>query len=311
MSSLGDWPAALERTWAVAVSSVTVTVADRQARLLDALEALLQRGLARQPDLLERPDQLRRQDPVAERGVVARGGGALELGQRGADPLLVGRAAVAAAGEHAQDKQQRQAAGRHGPEHRMGPDGEFTRADRLLAPLLPLLVAGAGGPGPLRGHPPHRPGHGRARRGRRRDPGGRRAVPRLHARPAAPRLPQRPHRADRGPLGADGRRHAVGGVLHGHGRRRRGRDLLRPGGRGRARLRGVRRPRHARVLHPRPLPQARRRPDRRPPAGRALRALARRGDAGARGGRARPAHDHVARRGVAPAGRDRRRQHPH
>ena len=40
-------------------------------------------------------------------------------------------------------------------------------------------------------------------------------------------VPQRPHRAGRGPLGADGRRHAVGRLLHRHGRRRRGRDLLR------------------------------------------------------------------------------------
>ena len=114
-------------------------------------------------------------------------------------------------------------------------------------------------------------------------------MPGLHARPAAPRLPQRPHRADRGPLGADGRRHAVGRLVHGDGRRRRGRDLLGPRGRRRARLRRVRRPRHARVLHPRALPQARRRPDRRPPARRALRALARGGHRGARGGRARRA----------------------
>ncbi len=32
-------------------------------------------------------------------------------------------------------------------------------------------------------------------------------MPRLHARPAPPRLPQRPRRAGRGPLGADDRRH--------------------------------------------------------------------------------------------------------
>ena len=52
------------------------------------------------------------------------------------------------------------------------------------------------------------------------------------------------------------------------------RDLLGPRGRRRALLRRLRRPRHARVLHPRALPQARGRPDRRPPARRALRALA-------------------------------------
>ena len=84
-------------------------------------------------------------------------------------------------------------------------------------------------------------------------------MPGLHARPAAPRLPRRPRRADRGPLGADDRRHAVGRVLHGVGRRRRGRDLLGPRGRRRPVLRGVRRSRHARVLHARALPQARRR----------------------------------------------------
>ena len=49
-----------------------------------------------------------------------------------------------------------------------------------------------------------------------------------------------------------------------------------PGGRRVAHLRRLRRRRHARVLHPRPLPQARRRRDRRPPAGRALRPLGRR-----------------------------------
>ena len=39
-------------------------------------------------------------------------------------------------------------------------------------------------------------------------------MPGLHARPAPPRLPQRPRRADRGPLGADDRRHAVGRLVH-------------------------------------------------------------------------------------------------
>ena len=41
-------------------------------------------------------------------------------------------------------------------------------------------------------------------------------------------LPQRPRGADRGPLGADDRRHALGRLLHGHRRRRRRRDLLGP-----------------------------------------------------------------------------------
>ena len=56
-------------------------------------------------------------------------------------------------------------------------------------------------------------------------------MPRLHARPAAPRLPRRPRGADRGPLGADDRRHPVGRLLHGDRRRRRRRDLLGPRGR--------------------------------------------------------------------------------
>ena len=60
--------------------------------------------------------------------------------------------------------------------------------------------------------------------------------------------------------------------------------------------------RDARVLHPRPLPQARRGADHRPPAGRALRALRRGGHRGARGGLARRARDHLAGRGVTPAG---------
>ena len=99
----------------------------------------------------------------------------------------------------------------------------------------------------------------------------------------------------------------VGGVLHGHGRRRRRRDLLRPRGGRRAVLRRVRRSRHPRVLHPRALPQARRGPDRRASARRALRAVGRGGHRGARGGRPRPAGDHLAGRRVASAGLDGRR----
>ena len=41
----------------------------------------------------------------------------------------------------------------------------------------------------------------------------------------------RPRRADRGPLGADGRRHPLGRLLHGHRRPGPGRDLLRARGR--------------------------------------------------------------------------------
>src|SRR6185437_6200666 len=177
-----------------------------------------------------------------------------------------------------------------------------------LAALLPLLVAGPRGAGPLRGHPQDRPRYGRARGSDRRAAGGRRAVPGLHARPAAPRLQQQPRRADRGPLGKDDRGNALGGLVHGHGRCRRGRELLRPGGRRRALLRRLRGPRRARVLHARPLPQARgRRAHHRPPAGRALRALAGGGHRGARVLRARSADDHLAGRGVAPSGGRSRR----
>ena len=62
-----------------------------------------------------------------------------------------------------------------------------------------------------------------------------------------------------------------------------------------------------RVLRPRPLPQARRGADRRPHAGRALRALGRGGDRGARSRRPRPARDHLAGRGVTAAGARLRR----
>ena len=80
-----------------------------------------------------------------------------------------------------------------------------------------------------------------------------------------------------------------------------------PGGGRRALLRRLRRPRRARVLHPRPLPQARgRRADHRAPAGRAVRPLAGGGDRRARVLGPRRADDHLARRGVAPAGRRRR-----
>ena len=64
-------------------------------------------------------------------------------------------------------------------------------------------------------------------RGHRRGAGIGRPVPRLHARPAPSDLPGRPGRPDRGPLGADGRRHPLGRLLHGHRRPGPGRDLLR------------------------------------------------------------------------------------
>ena len=82
------------------------------------------------------------------------------------------------------------------------------------------------------------------------------------------------------------------------------------GGR-RAGLRRVRRPRHARVLHPRALPQARRLgPDRHPHAHRALRALLRRGQRGADLRRPRhPGADLPGRR-VTPTRRRRPRRQP-
>ena len=109
------------------------------------------------------------------------------------------------------------------------PDGGLTVRDERaqLAALLPLLVAGPRGPGPLRGDPQDRPRHGRALGSRGRAAGGRRAVPGLHARPAPPGLQQRPRRTDRRPLGADDRGHALGRLVHGVGRRRRRRELLR------------------------------------------------------------------------------------
>ncbi|CAA9483998.1 MAG: hypothetical protein AVDCRST_MAG85-840, partial [uncultured Solirubrobacteraceae bacterium] len=143
-----------------------------------------------------------------------------------------------------------------------------------LAPLLPVLVARPRGAGALRGHPQDRSFQRGAVGGGRRAPGGGRAVPGLHARPAAPRVPRGPGHPDRGPLGADDRRDAVGRERHRDRRGRRRRELL-GARRGRPpELRRVRRLRHARVLHPRAIPQARGRQDRGPPARRAVRAVA-------------------------------------
>ena len=102
--------------------------------------------------------------------------------------------------------------------------------------------------------------------------------------------------------------HAVGRLVHGDGRRRRGRDVLGPRGRRRAQPT----PRSATTARASSSPtcastSTTTTTDHRPPARRALRALARGGDRGARGGRARPPGDHLARRGVAAARRDRRR----
>ena len=114
------------------------------------------------------------------------------------------------------------------------------------------------GAGALRGHPQDRPRDRRARRGGRRAPGGGRPVPGLHARPAAPagstngRVEPIEDRWERMIAGTPW----VASCTV-DGRRRRRRDLLRPRGGRRAQLRRVRRARHARVLHPRALPQAR------------------------------------------------------
>src|SRR4051812_15738139 len=187
-----------------------------------------------------------------------------------------------------------------------------------LASLLSLLVDQPGSADPLRGRSQDRRVERRGCRPGRRDPGGRDPVPRLPPRPAAPgthalrggRAPHQPGRGCGRPLGAHGRRNALGGVLHGHGRRRSGRDLLGSRCRGIALLRRVRRQRHARVLHPRPLPQARRRPDRRAHAGGALRALAGRGYRRARVRRTRRPGDHLAGRGITAtrSRHDRRRR---
>ena len=178
------------------------------------------------PARLDLLDQLRRQQVVAQALVVLRRRRLPEGLHDGVHALGVGRPAAAAADSpRAASESDERAA--HGAEHRMARHVD-RRTDPIVAALLSLLVAGPRGPGPLRGHPSHRPGHRQARRRRGRTAGGRRAVPGLHARSAAPDLPQRPHRAGRGPLGADGRRDAVGRLLHRDRRRRVGRDLLGP-----------------------------------------------------------------------------------
>ena len=82
--------------------------------------------------------------------------------------------------------------------------------------------------------------------------------------------------------------------------------LLGPRGGRRALLRRLRRPRHARVLHPRALPQARGRPASSCTCSSSSTPARRGGDRGARVGGPRRADDHVAGRGVAPARGDRR-----
>ena len=101
-------------------------------------------------------------------------------------------------------------------------------------------------------------------------------MPRLHARPAAPVDRGGPRRPDRRALGTDGRRDPLGRLVHGHGGPGLGRDLLRPRGGRQPHLRGLRRPRNPRVLHPRALPQARRGADHRASAGRGSTTRARR-----------------------------------
>ena len=96
----------------------------------------------------------------------------------------------------------------------------------------------------------------------------------------------------------------VGRLLHGDGRGGAGGGVLGPRGDRLARLRRVRRPRHARVLHPRALPQARRGEDRRSTCSSSSTRARPRRRRGARGGLTRHPFDHLARRGVAPAGVD-------
>src|SRR6185312_413420 len=92
------------------------------------------------------------------------------------------------------------------PDERPGAE----RRPQLLAPLLPLLGHGPGGPAPLRRDPADRPREWRARGAPRRGPGGSRPVPALPARPATPDDPGGQGRSGRGPLGADGRGHPLG-----------------------------------------------------------------------------------------------------
>ena len=99
VSCEGCWPLAEVLTWALASLSVTVILPIVICGSLTLAEALLERHLARQADLLELVDELRGEDAVAERLVVLRGRRLAEVGQRLADLLLVGRGPDAAAGE--------------------------------------------------------------------------------------------------------------------------------------------------------------------------------------------------------------------
>ena len=100
------------------VGPVDVDGADRQPRVLDLVEALLERALARQAELLDVLDEVGRQQTAAHRLVVLRRSGAAELADGGADLLLRRRACVAAPDENQQ--QERRSQEPHGAEHRMG-----------------------------------------------------------------------------------------------------------------------------------------------------------------------------------------------
>ena len=99
VSSLGAWPSALERTCAVAASSVTVIVPMLIRGSWTSSKPFSSATSQVRPTCSTVSISCGARMPVAERRVVAVGGRALELGQRGADPLLVGGAALAAARE--------------------------------------------------------------------------------------------------------------------------------------------------------------------------------------------------------------------
>ena len=156
-------------------------------------------------------------------------------------------------------------------------DERAERGPLGLAALLPLLVAEPRDPDPLRRDPPRRPRH-RGASPKGVDEVQESVVQCLDCMHDQPHLTFQDDRVV--PIEDRWERMVAGTpwVASCTVTRRPGpgRDLLGPGGDRVPHLRRLRRRRRARVLHPRPLPQARRRADRRPPAGRALRPLGRR-----------------------------------
>ncbi len=148
-----------------------------------------------------------------------------------------------------------------------------------------------------------RPG---ARRGRRRTAGVCRPVPRLHARPAAPRLQRR----EVEPTGDRWERMVAGTPWVASCTVTVDSDEVEtcsgPEAGRLAFVRRIRRARRARVLHPRALPQARRTIRSSCTSSSSCTPARRRGHGGAGGRRARHPRDHLARRGVEASSRSRR-----